>query len=93
MSEQDELRGSAPIYSAKDVLLRLDGKIGEMDAKLDGALLSLAILVDQRLNSRVGDLESWRHSHEGRMIGFSAAIGAIAGAVTLGVAIAAGVVR
>ena len=92
MSE-DELRGSSPVYSAKDVLLRLDQKMNELDIKLDGVQTSIAILVDQRLNSRVVDLEAWRNSHEGKVMGISAALSALVTVITLGVAILSGILK
>lgn len=56
----DDLRGSAPVYSAKDVLQSLDGKVDKMSEQL-------AILVNQDLGSRVTTLESFKD----RMIGLS----------------------
>ena len=88
----EDVRGSAPVYTTKDVLLRLDSKVSEIDVKLDGLSMSLAILVDQRLNSRVVELESWRHSHEGRMIGLATGASALVTAVMLVIAIVTGIV-
>lgn len=54
----DDLRGSTPVYTAKDVLVGLDRKVGEMDLKLDGVNTAIQILVSQNLNSRVVALET-----------------------------------
>lgn len=58
MTDSEELRGSTPIYTAKDILVRLDDKVEKMDLKIDGALMSLQILVSQNLNERVMKLEN-----------------------------------
>lgn len=59
MSEHDEtLRGSTPIYTAKDILVRLDDKVEKMDLKIDGMQTAIQILVSQNLNERVLRLES-----------------------------------
>lgn len=54
----DDLRGSTPVYTAKDVLLGLDRKVGEMDLKLDGMNTAIQIIVSQNLNERLVRLES-----------------------------------
>ena len=58
MSDDGELRGSTPVYTAKDVLVSLDRKVGEMDLKVDGVNTAIQILVSQNLNSRVVNLET-----------------------------------
>lgn len=54
----DDLRGSTPIYSAKEILVSLDRKVNEMDLKMDGFIMSLQIIVSQNLNERLQRLES-----------------------------------
>lgn len=59
MSDQhDDLRGSTPIYTAKEILQSLDRKVTEMDLKVDGFIMSLQIIVSQNLNERLQVLES-----------------------------------
>ena len=53
----DDLRGSAPLYTAKDVLVRLDATVTAMDAKLDAMDIEMSILASQKLNDRVTRLE------------------------------------
>lgn len=61
MSEHDEeIRGSSPVYSAKDILQKLDKKIDEMDAKLDTSASGMNILLSQNLNERLTKVESWK---------------------------------
>jgi hypothetical protein len=57
VSDDSELRGSTPIYTAKDVLVSLDRKVGEMDLKVDGVHTAIQILISQNLNERVVALE------------------------------------
>ena len=59
MSDMDtpDLRGSTPIYTAKEILQTLDRKVTEMDYKMDGFIMSLQIIVSQNLNERVQRLE------------------------------------
>ena len=54
----DDLRGSTPVYSAKDILVRLDDKVDKLDIKMDGLQTAVQILVSQNLNERVLRLES-----------------------------------
>lgn len=56
--EHGDLRGSTPIYTAKEILQALDRKVTEMDLKMDGALMSLQIMVSQNLNERIQKLEA-----------------------------------
>lgn len=53
----EDLRGSTPIYTAKDVLISLDRKVGDMDSKIDGMKTDVAIVLSQDLNTRVLALE------------------------------------
>lgn len=55
--EGDSLRASTPIYSAKDVLVSLDRKVGEMDTKIDGIDRAMGIILSQDLNARLVLLE------------------------------------
>lgn len=66
----DDLRGSAPVLNAKDVLLEV-----RTDVKLIGK--NVDILVSQNLNERVTALEKaqWKTA------GVAAALGAVVGAV------------
>lgn len=57
---EDDLRGSAPVYSAKDILQKLDRKVDEMDSKLDTAATAMSVLVSQDLNERLTRVESWK---------------------------------
>ena len=57
---EDDLRGSAPVYSAKDILQKLDRKVDEMDSKLDTAATAMSVLVSQDLNDRLSKVESWK---------------------------------
>ena len=56
MSE-DDLRGSTPIYTAKDVLVKLDSRVEGMDSKMDGIGSDLRIIASQNLNERLTLLE------------------------------------
>lgn len=58
MSNDEDLRGSTPIYTAKDVLVSLDRKVSDMDLKLDGLTTAIQIIVSQNLNERLVHLES-----------------------------------
>ena len=57
---EDDLRGSAPVYSAKDILQKLDRKVDEVDSKLDTAATAMSVLVSQDLNDRLSKVESWK---------------------------------
>ena len=56
MSE-DDLRGSTPIYTAKDVLVKLDSRVEGMDGKIDTLGSDLRIIASQNLNERIILLE------------------------------------
>lgn len=85
MTENGELRGSTPIYTAKDILVGLDRKVGEMDLKLDGLNTSIQILVSQNLNSRMVHMESMVHKLEGAGLALKAVFGTSVFAVIVGV--------
>ena len=55
-----ELRGSAPILSAKDVLLEVRADVKAMSRQVD-------ILVSQQLDGRLSALETWRDRVDGRV--------------------------
>lgn len=57
MSDQD-LRGSAPIFTAKDVLIEVRDEVRGMKTAVD-------VLVSQNLNQRVDDLERSRDELKG----------------------------
>lgn len=65
MADSEELRGSTPVYTAKDILVRLDDKVEKMDLKIDGMQTSIQILVSQNLNERVVQLERDARRMEG----------------------------
>lgn len=67
MPASEDLRGSAPIYSAKDVLVRVDAKLDGLDSKVDGLSQSVAILLSQDLGTRVTAVENWQN----RVIGLA----------------------
>lgn len=67
MSTDESLRGSTPIYTAKDVLVRVDAKIDTLDGKVDGLAQAVAVILSQDLGKRVGDIESWQN----RVIGMA----------------------
>ena len=63
----DELRGSTPIYSAKDVLVKLDGKLDLIDGKVDTLGQNVAIILSQNLGDRMTAVETWQN----RVIGMA----------------------
>lgn len=65
MSENDELRGSIPVYSAKDILQKLDRKVDSMDEKLDTTVSGLTVLLSQNLNERLSRVETWQNKLTG----------------------------
>ncbi len=65
MSNDDELRGSNPIMTTKDVLLEMRADVKVMARNVD-------VLVSQNLNSRLDAVESWKDQMTGRMIAISA---------------------
>ena len=85
---EDDLRGSAPVYSAKDILQKLDRKVDEMDAKLDTAATAMSVLVSQDLNERLTKVESWKDrltglAYLGPILGFIAIAWQIAKSVRI----------
>ena len=73
MSE-GELRGSTPIYSAKDILVRLDTKMDVIDTKVDTLGNQVTVIVSQELAPRLAALERWQQ----RIIGLTWASGLLA---------------
>lgn len=71
----DDIRGSAPIYTAKDVLVSLDAKMTKVDEKLDGMNTSIQIIASQRLDERVTRLESAASEGRGRNAVIKALVG------------------
>lgn len=53
----DDLRGSMPVYTAKDVLVKLDHRQEDMAKAIGNIGTSLDILASQKLNERVTSLE------------------------------------
>lgn len=70
VTAEDEIRGSSPVMTAKDVLLEVRGDVKLMAGKVD-------ILVSQNLNERVSALEK----AQWKVAGIAAALGAVAGVV------------
>lgn len=62
MSDHEELRGSAPILTAKDVLLELRNDVKDMKSVVD-------VLAEQELNTRLNRVEAFQN----RLIGISGA--------------------
>ena len=90
----DDLRGSTPVYTAKDVLIGLDTKVQGIDSKLDTANQTLAILVSQDLDGRVDALERDWQQLKGMATGVKLVVGtsvlsSIAAAVALAKALGA----
>ena len=71
MPSPDDLRGSTPILTAKDVLLEVRSDVREMRTAVD-------ILVSQNLAERVTSIEKWQN----RVIGLGA-VGSLLGLVAL----------
>ena len=69
----DELRGSTPVYTAKDILVKLDTKLDEMDKKVDQVGTQVTVLVSQDLAPRVTELERFQN----RLMGLTWAAGAL----------------
>lgn len=65
----DELRGSTPVLSAKDVLLEVRTDVKKIGTNVD-------ILVSQNLNNRVTAIETWKAGVIGKSAGIGAAVGA-----------------
>jgi len=72
MSNGAELRGSTPVYSAKDVLQRVDRTLEALDHKVDELVTETRILASQNLDTRLRGIESWQN----RLIGL-AGVGAL----------------
>lgn len=53
----DDLRGSTPVYTAKDVLVKLDHRQEDMAQAIGKIGTSLEILASQKLHERVTTLE------------------------------------
>lgn len=78
LSTEDELRGSIPVYSAKDILQKLDRKVDEMDTKLDTAATAMTVLLSQNLNDRLSKTEAWQQRINGLAI-----LGPVLGALAI----------
>lgn len=70
VKDVEELRGSAPVMTAKDLLLEVRSDVKAIGRNVD-------VLVSQNLNDRVTTLErgQWK------IAGIAAALGAVAGVV------------
>lgn len=79
MSNENDLRGSAPIFTAKDVLIEVRDEVRAMTKSVD-------ILVSQNLNERVQSLETSRDESRG-LAKIAIVIAALAGVATIVVAI------
>jgi hypothetical protein len=71
----DELRGSTPIYTAKDILIRVESKVDALDSKVDNLHTSVEILTSQELATRISRLESWQQQLSGMAIVVKALLG------------------
>lgn len=81
-SPSDELRGSTPVYTAKDILVKLDTKLESVDSKVDALSTQVTVLVSQDLAPRVTELEKFQN----RLTGLTWVSGALAFiAATLGI--------
>lgn len=78
MNESD-LRGSTPIFTAKDVLIEVRDEVRGMKTAVD-------VLVSQNLNQRVDDLERSRDETRG-LAKISIVVAALAGIGSIAVAI------
>lgn len=61
----DDLRGSTPVYTAKDVLVRLDDRVEKMDSKMDVLGTSMQIILSQNLNDRLLRIEAAEQARAG----------------------------
>jgi hypothetical protein len=77
---ENDLRGSTPIFTAKDVLIEVRDEVRAMTKSVD-------ILVSQNLNERVQSLETSRDENRG-LARIAIVIAALAGVATIVVAIA-----
>lgn len=77
----DELRGSTPVYTAKDVLVRVESKVDALDSKID----TLGNLMPHDLDARLRDLEASRAFVRGlaAVSGLVATIAAIASVIAI----------
>ena len=75
----NDLRGSTPIFTAKDVLIEVRDEVRGMKTAVD-------VLVSQNLNARVDDLERSRDETRG-LAKVSIVVAALAGVATIIVAI------
>ena len=82
MPDPNGLRGSMPVYSAKEILQHLDAKVDGIDRKVDDLVTESRILGSQNLDGRLKSIEQWQN----RLIGL-AGIGAILGLVATVLAI------
>lgn len=78
MSESD-LRGSTPIFTAKDVLIEVRDEVRGMKTAVD-------VLVSQNLNQRVDDLERSRDELTG-LARISMVVATLAGVGSIAVAV------
>lgn len=80
----DDLRGSTPVLSARDVLIELRDDVREMKRTVD-------ILASQNLDSRVTQLER----QQSRQLGLTAGVAAAAGVLTslIGIFITSGLLH
>lgn len=72
VSHAEDLRGSAPVLTARDVLLEVREDVRQMKSGVD-------ILLSQRLDERVRDVERWQN----RVIGLGMA-GTLLGLIAIG---------
>lgn len=79
MSNDNDLRGSTPILSARDVLIEVRDEVKAMRSSVD-------VLVSQNLNERVQSLETSRDESRG-LAKVAILIAALAGIATVVVAI------
>ncbi len=68
MSDDEALRGSSPVYTAKDILQKLDRKVDAIDEKMDTQSSLLAVLASQHLNDRLSAVEKFQNRIAGLAI-------------------------
>lgn len=83
MSDPEDLRGSAPVYTAKDILVRLEHAVEGVDDKVGKIDKDLAVILSQNLEPRVQRLEAWQN----RVMGLGLA-GTLLGAIAIGLQLA-----
>jgi hypothetical protein len=81
MSGSDDLRGSAPMLTAKDVLLEVRADVKAMSRNVD-------VLVSQQLDSRLNQLETWRDRVDGRVSVIQIGLASLGAAVAVLVGLA-----